>query len=130
MMKIIVDEDLVDHDYVRHHTIGFDKLVDRLRSLSLQDLARDCDIPLSKIQDLAREYAGTRPAAMRIGFGVQRNGGASPPSVPLPASPPSPGHGATSAAASTPRAARCSAPTTPIAPPAWTSLRPAPASST
>ena len=75
MMKIIVDEDLVDHDYVRHHTIGFDKLVDRLRSLSLQDLARDCDIPLSKIQDLAREYAGTRPAAMRIGFGVQRNGG-------------------------------------------------------
>ena len=32
MMKVIVDEELVDHDYVDRYTFGFDQLVDRLHS--------------------------------------------------------------------------------------------------
>ena len=75
MMKVIEAEGLADLDYVRQHTLGFEPFFSRLRSLSLSDLAQTCDLPLSTIQDLARSYATTRPAAIRTGVGIQRSGG-------------------------------------------------------
>jgi len=74
LMKVIVDEGLVDDDYVQRYTVGYSQLVDRLGALSLDELANTCDIPVATVQRLAREYAGRRPAALRIGFGVQRTG--------------------------------------------------------
>ena len=75
LMKVIEAEGLADLDYVEQHTIGTEPFFSRLRSLSLPDLARTCDVPVNTIQDLARTYATTRPAAIRTGVGIQRNGG-------------------------------------------------------
>ncbi len=75
MMKVIEAEGLADLDYVRQYTIGSEPFFSRLRSLSLPDLAQTCDVPVTTIQDLARTYATTRPAAIRTGVGIQRNGG-------------------------------------------------------
>ncbi|MCE2486115.1 MAG: molybdopterin-dependent oxidoreductase [Desulfurellaceae bacterium] len=76
MLKVIEHEGLVDADYVREYSLGYEAFVDRLHSLSLAELSAACGIPLEKIQELARDYATTRPAAIRIGIGIQRNGGA------------------------------------------------------
>ena len=75
MMKVIEEEGLVDLDYVHQHTIGSEPFFKRLRSLSLTDLAQTCDVPVTIIQDFARTYATTRPAAIRTGVGIQRSGG-------------------------------------------------------
>jgi len=75
MMKVIEAEGLADLDYVERHTIGAEPFFSRLRSLSLPDLAQTCDVPVNTIQDLARTYATTRPAAIRTGVGIQRSGG-------------------------------------------------------
>ena len=75
MMKVIEAEGLADLDYVERHTIGAEPFFNRLRSLSLPDLAQTCDVPVNTIQDLARTYATTRPAAIRTGVGIQRSGG-------------------------------------------------------
>jgi anaerobic selenocysteine-containing dehydrogenase len=75
MMKVIEEEGLVDTDYIRQHTIGYEPFAERLRSSSLADLSRACDVPVAKIQELARTFAMTRPAAIRLGIGIQRCGG-------------------------------------------------------
>lgn len=75
MMKVIEEEGLADLDYIEQHTIGAEPFFRRLRSLSLPDLAQTCDVPVTTIQDLARTYATTRPAAIRTGVGIQRSGG-------------------------------------------------------
>ena len=75
MMKVIEEEGLVDTEYVEQHTVGYDSFAERLRSLSLVDLSRACDVPESKIRYLARTYACTKPAAIRTGIGIQRCGG-------------------------------------------------------
>ncbi len=75
MMKVIEAEGLADLDYVERHTIGAEPFFNRLRSLSLPDLAQTCDVPVNTIQNLARTYATTRPAAIRTGVGIQRSGG-------------------------------------------------------
>lgn len=75
MMKVIDEEGLTDGDYVQQYTVGYEQFADRLRSLSLADLSHVCEVPTTKIQELARTYATTKPAAIRIGIGIQRCGG-------------------------------------------------------
>jgi anaerobic selenocysteine-containing dehydrogenase len=75
MMKVIEEEGLADAEYLRQHTVGYDLFAERLRSLSLADLSRTCDVSETKIRYLARIYACTRPAAIRTGIGIQRCGG-------------------------------------------------------
>jgi anaerobic selenocysteine-containing dehydrogenase len=76
MMKVIEEEGLTDTEYIQQYTIGYELFAERLRSLSLEDLSRACDVPVSKIQELALAYAATPPATIRMGIGIQRCGGA------------------------------------------------------
>jgi anaerobic selenocysteine-containing dehydrogenase len=75
MMKVIEEEDLADRNYIQQYTVGYESFAERLRALSLADLSQACDVSVSKIQELARTFATTRPAAIRMGIGIQRCGG-------------------------------------------------------
>jgi len=73
MMHVIVGENLHDTDYVERHTVGFDGLRDRVRDWTPQRAAELTGIPAADIVHLAREYATTRPAVIRLNYGVQRS---------------------------------------------------------
>ena len=75
MMKVIEEEGLTDTDYIEKYTVGYEQFATRLRALSLLDLSQICDVPSETIRRLAREFAAIRPAAIRIGIGIQRSGG-------------------------------------------------------
>jgi anaerobic selenocysteine-containing dehydrogenase len=76
MMAVIVDEDLYDHDYVEHHTLGFEQLKERLKDYPLDRVATITRVPEDVIADLARRYATTRPATIRslVGMDHRANG--------------------------------------------------------
>ena len=73
MMHVIVAEGLHDADYVTRHTEGFDGLRERLRQWTPRHASELTGIPADEIAQLAREYATTRPAAIRLNYGVQRS---------------------------------------------------------
>lgn len=73
MMHVIVAEHLHDTDYVERHTSGFDGLRERVREWTPQRAAELTGIAAEEIVGLAREYATTRPAAIRLNLGVQRS---------------------------------------------------------
>ena len=72
MMHVIVGEDLFDADYVARHTDGFAGLRERVRAWTPQRAAELTGIAAEEIVTLAREYATTRPAAIRVNYGVSR----------------------------------------------------------
>lgn len=76
LLKIIEETGLADNEYIEQYTVGYDRFAERLRSLSLDELARACDVPLATVQALACTYALTKPATIRMGIGIQRCGGA------------------------------------------------------
>ena len=78
MMHIIVRDDLQDKDYITRYADGFDELEKRLPEYTPERVAQWTGISQSDIERLAREYATTRPAVIRLNYGVQRsqNGGA------------------------------------------------------
>lgn len=75
MMHVIVAEGLHDADYVARHTLGFAQLRERLHDYPPEKAAAICGLERDEIVALARAYAGTRPAAIRLNYGMQRHSG-------------------------------------------------------
>ncbi|MBZ5604895.1 MAG: molybdopterin-dependent oxidoreductase [Acidobacteriia bacterium] len=73
MIHVIVEEKLFDADYVAQYTSGFDELKDHARRFDPERAAALTGIAKEDIIRLAREYATTRPAAIRLNYGVQRS---------------------------------------------------------
>jgi molybdopterin guanine dinucleotide-containing S/N-oxide reductase-like protein len=78
MMHVILDEGLEDRAYIGEMTHGFEALAERAREYTSERVAAWTGTTPGEIEQLAREYATTRPAALRLNYGVQRaeNGGA------------------------------------------------------
>src|SRR5437868_11306943 len=77
MMHVVINENLYDADYVSRYTLGFDQLRERVQEYPPEKVARWTGISEEDIRKLAHEYAQTRPAVIRVNYGVQRseNGG-------------------------------------------------------
>jgi len=77
MMHVILNEGLEDREYINQMTNGFEQLAERAREYTPDRVAAWTGMTVAGIEALAREYAMTRPAALRLNYGVQRseNGG-------------------------------------------------------
>jgi len=75
MMHVIIGENLCDSDYVARHTVGFEQLREKAKDFSPELVARWTGISADDITRLAREYATTRPAVIRVNDGIQRSEG-------------------------------------------------------
>jgi len=73
MMHVIIGENRHDADYVARYTEGFEELRRRVREWTPQRAAELTGLTAEEIAGLAREYATTRPAAIRLNYGIQRS---------------------------------------------------------
>jgi len=79
MAKYILDNDMVDEDFVNNYSVGFDEFKQYLSTITIEWAAKESGVPAEMIETLAKEFATTDPATIWIGYGLQRhvNGGAS-----------------------------------------------------
>lgn len=77
MMHVIIRDNLYDADYVVRNTVGFEQLREKVQQYPPDRVVHWTGIKSADIEQLAREYATTRPAVIRVNYGVQRseNGG-------------------------------------------------------
>jgi anaerobic selenocysteine-containing dehydrogenase len=73
LAHVIIAENLFDADYVDRHVGGFDAFRDRVRAYSPERVEFLTGIAREDIVELARTYATTKPAVIRLNLGVQRN---------------------------------------------------------
>ena len=73
LMHVIIGEKLYDADYVDRYTNGFDALRERVVGYPPERVSALTGIATADIVQLARDYATTRPAAIRLNYGVQRS---------------------------------------------------------
>ncbi|WP_343676030.1 molybdopterin oxidoreductase family protein [Paraburkholderia heleia] len=72
MMHLLITEERLDHDYIVAHTHGFEALKARALTYTPARVAAICGIEEQVVVDLARLYASTRKAAIRMNYGLQR----------------------------------------------------------
>lgn len=75
LIHTIIEEGLVDQDYVDNYTLGFEELAERAKTRTPEWAEEITGIPADDIRQLAREYATTKPAAIRIGVALERHYG-------------------------------------------------------
>jgi anaerobic selenocysteine-containing dehydrogenase len=73
MMHVLIAEKLYDADYVARYTTGFEELREQVKAYPPERAAALTGIAAEEIATLAREYATTRPAVIRLNYGVQRS---------------------------------------------------------
>ncbi|MBI3090823.1 MAG: molybdopterin oxidoreductase family protein [Candidatus Tectomicrobia bacterium] len=78
LMHLIVRDGLHDEEYLRSATVGFEALAIRLKDYPPERVTAITGIAAPLLARLARLYATTHPALIRLGTGLQRhsNGGA------------------------------------------------------
>lgn len=76
MMQVLIAENLLDHDYIAQHTIGFDALAERVREHTPEWAASVTGLDAEVIRSLAREYGRAQPSMIRLNYGLNRCAGA------------------------------------------------------
>ncbi|MWL88527.1 molybdopterin-dependent oxidoreductase [Cupriavidus sp. SW-Y-13] len=77
MIHILIRDDLLDHDYIAQHTVGFDALRERAMEFPPARAAEICGVPVEDIEWLAGLYGNLavrerQPVAIRMNYGMQR----------------------------------------------------------
>ena len=75
LMHELITHDWLDHDYIQNHTVGFEALRERALQWPPERAAEVCGLKAEDIRQLAHDYAHTKPAAIRLNYGVQRSRG-------------------------------------------------------
>jgi anaerobic selenocysteine-containing dehydrogenase len=76
LMHILWRDGLQDDDYLHRHCLGAEALRERVqKDYAPERVASITGIAPDDIEQLAREYGTTRPALIRLNYGMQRHGG-------------------------------------------------------
>jgi len=76
LMHELIQNDWLDHDYIERHVEGGPGGWPALRARALEwppeRVAQVCGITADEVRGLARDYGTTRPASIRLNYGMQR----------------------------------------------------------
>ncbi|MEM4292869.1 MAG: molybdopterin-dependent oxidoreductase [Thermoplasmata archaeon] len=72
LIKILIKNNLVDHEFIKKMTVGFEELKAVAETVSLEDVERITGISLEKLGDFAGLLATLKPQIFIIGYGMQR----------------------------------------------------------
>ncbi len=75
MMHVIIKEQLIDYDYISKYTVGYEELKERVSNWTPERAAQITGLSVEEIINLSREYANTKPAVIRLNYGMQRHAG-------------------------------------------------------
>jgi len=77
LMHVIVEEGLHRPEWIAAHTLGWERLLERIMKFPPERAAQLTGLSIETIVDLARSYAMTTPALLRVTDGINRhtNGG-------------------------------------------------------
>jgi len=67
LLKVVIDEQLYDKEFVSDWTFGFDQLEEEVKTFTLDDVTRVTWVPRAQIEEFARMVAHHKPAFMRMG---------------------------------------------------------------
>ncbi len=75
IINSLIEQDLVDKDYVENHTLGYDELSARAKGRTPEWAEAITGVAAGDIRQLAKELATEQPAAIRMGVALERHHG-------------------------------------------------------
>jgi anaerobic selenocysteine-containing dehydrogenase len=73
MMQVLIAEDLIDHEYIKEYTLGFDELSAHVKTHTPEWAEPRCGVPAEQIRELARTYGNADAAMVRALIGAEHH---------------------------------------------------------
>ena len=73
IMNVIIEEELFNNDYIKHHTLGFENLKNHLRDFSPEKMKKISGIESKIIREVARLFAKTKKGIIFWGMGISQH---------------------------------------------------------
>jgi anaerobic selenocysteine-containing dehydrogenase len=73
MIRLWKERGLLNQEFLAKHADGLERLLTEADAWSLERAATAARVPADDIRRLAEVYAGTSPAVVRVGWGLERN---------------------------------------------------------
>ena len=73
MMRVIVDEGLIDSSYIAERCENFDEFEESLKAFDLDFVEKTTGVPADKITEAARMYAANSPATILYAMGITQH---------------------------------------------------------
>lgn len=73
LMNVLVEEDLIDKEYIERYTLGFEELKNELPKYSPEYVETITGVPADQIRKLAQMYGKAKAPFIRMGMGLSRN---------------------------------------------------------
>ncbi len=73
MMHVLIRDDLVDHEWIRDHTVGYEALAEHVRKWTAERAGAICGLEPDVIERLARDFGTVRPVAIRTLIGAEHH---------------------------------------------------------
>jgi formate dehydrogenase major subunit len=73
MIHTIIEEDLINADYIAAFTEGFEELKDKIKSFSPEKMAPLCGIEAEVLREVARAYAKAKASIIFWGMGISQH---------------------------------------------------------
>ena len=72
-MHVLISEGLINHDYIRNHTEGFEALREVVARYSPERAEKICGVPAAKIREVARTFGRAKAAIIFWGMGISQH---------------------------------------------------------
>jgi anaerobic selenocysteine-containing dehydrogenase len=73
LLSVIVRENLYDSAFIEANCTGFETLKNELLAIDIEDYAQRCDVSLTELQKVARDFANAKTACVRVDLGTQHS---------------------------------------------------------
>ncbi len=73
LIYTVIEEDLIDHDFIAQRTHNFEAIRANVQSYSPEAMAPICGIPAATLREVARAYATAKSAMILWGMGVSQH---------------------------------------------------------
>src|SRR5689334_2509112 len=73
MLHVIIEEDLVDKEFVRQRTSNYEALRENVKGYSPEKMAPICGIPAETLREVARAFATSKGSMIMWGMGVSQH---------------------------------------------------------
>ena len=73
MLNVIIEEGLVDRQYIEKHTDGYQELIEHVKDFTPEEMSSICGIEVEEIKETARLFANAKSAMIFWGMGISQH---------------------------------------------------------
>ena len=73
MIALIIEEDLIDKNFIKEHTVDFEKIKKSFKTISIKEYIKKAGLDFGIVKKITIDFAKSKKACVRVDLGIQQS---------------------------------------------------------